>query len=149
MGQREVVKLSDGSYLCHAWSSPDGLVVTATTDGDYPSRVAFALLARAADTVKTARGPALASVAADVVPPEVPALRSLLLLYQDATSADQVERVKKDLDETNKIMVKTIEQLLERGDSLERLAERSEDLSFQSRHFVQSAQKLNSCCVLL
>ncbi len=54
-----------------------------------------------------------------------------------------------ELDETKDILVKSIDQLLERGEKLESLAEKSNDLSFHSKAFMKQAESMNSCCVIL
>ena len=43
---------------------------------------------------------------------------------------------------------KTIDNLLERGEKLDSLVERSDDLSKQSKMFYKQARKTNSCCVV-
>lgn len=42
---------------------------------------------------------------------------------------------------------KTIESVLERGEKLDNLVERSNALSAQSKMFYKTAKKQNSCCV--
>lgn len=53
------------------------------------------------------------------------------------------------LDETKDIVIKNIDQMLERGEKLDDLVLQSEDLSFQSKAFANRAEDLNSCCVIL
>ena len=51
-------------------------------------------------------------------------------------------------DETTDVLHKTIDNLLERGEKLDSLVERSDDLSKQSKMFYKQARKTNSCCVV-
>lgn len=44
---------------------------------------------------------------------------------------------------------KTIESVLERGEKIDNLVERSEDLSRQSKVFYTQAKKTNSCCTYM
>ena len=54
-------------------------------------------------------------------------------------------RVQQELDETKVVMHKTIESVLERGEKLDNLVERSNALSAQSKMFYKTAKKQNSC----
>lgn len=66
--------------------------------------------------------------------------------YQDPKQADPLLRMQDDLDETKIILRNTIEQVLERGEKLDDLVSKSEDLSAQSKAFYKTAKKTNSCC---
>lgn len=58
-----------------------------------------------------------------------PALATLLQKYQDPSEADSVLKIQKDLDETKDVLVKSIDNLLIRGEKLDSLADKSDDLS--------------------
>jgi synaptobrevin family protein YKT6 len=73
----------------------------------------------------------------------------VLAKYQNPTEADKVLKIQKELEETKQIVVKNIDQLLERGEKLDDLAQKSNDLSFQSKAFASRAEDLNRCCVIL
>ncbi len=79
----------------------------------------------------------------------VPALEKMLVQYQDPKNVDKIVAIRKDIDETREVLIKTIDQLLERGEKLENLASKSEDLSFQSKAFLNKSEDLNRCCVIL
>lgn len=66
--------------------------------------------------------------------------------YQDPKQADPLLRMQEDLDETKIILRNTIEQVLVRGEKLDDLVSKSEDLSAQSKAFYKTAKKTNSCC---
>lgn len=44
---------------------------------------------------------------------------------------------------------KTIDNVLERGEKLDDLVSKSQDLSSQSKVFYKQAKKTNSCCVVM
>jgi synaptobrevin family protein YKT6 len=69
--------------------------------------------------------------------------------YQQPEQVDSMMQIEKDLDATKGILLKSIDQLLVRGERLEDLAAKSNDLSFQSKAFMQKSKDLNSCCVIL
>jgi synaptobrevin family protein YKT6 len=79
----------------------------------------------------------------------LPELERLLQTYQDPQQADKIEAVKKELDETKEILFKSIDQVLQRGEKLETLVQRSEDLSFQSKAFLERSESMNRCCIIL
>ena len=70
-------------------------------------------------------------------------------MYQDPAAADKLMRIQRDLDETKVILHKTIESVLERGQRLDDLVAKSEDLSMASQMFYKQARKTNSCCTIM
>ena len=76
-------------------------------------------------------------------------LEAALAQYQDPLNADKIGRIQKELDETKIVLHKTIESVLERGEKLDTLVEKSNDLSLASQMFYKSARKTNSCCKMM
>eukprot|EP00918_Siedleckia_nematoides_P067814 GHVU01147601.1.p2 GENE.GHVU01147601.1~~GHVU01147601.1.p2 ORF type:complete len:129 (-),score=20.35 GHVU01147601.1:830-1216(-) len=70
----------------------------------------------------------------------------MLVKYQNPLEADKLLKVQSDLDEVKDVMLKNIDELLQRGEKLENLMERSEDLSQTSHQFYRTAKKNNQCC---
>ncbi len=60
--------------------------------------------------------------------------------------ADKLTKIQQDLDETKIILHKTIESVLDRGEKLDQLVDKSNDLSLASQMFYKQARKTNSCC---
>lgn len=95
---------------------------------------------------------------------------ALLKEYQNPTEADKLMRISKDLDEVSKsearffcnfaiacsqiecrlqtreIMILNIQQLLKRGEHLDDLMTKTDDLSKASEQFFRQAKSNNSCC---
>ena len=69
--------------------------------------------------------------------------------YQDPSQADSIMKVQQELDETKIVLHKTIESVLQRGEKLDSLVDKSEALSSSSRMFYKQAKKTNSCCVIV
>jgi synaptobrevin family protein YKT6 len=65
---------------------------------------------------------------------------------QDPVQADTLSKIQQDLDETKIILHKTIESVLDRGEKLDQLVDKSNDLSLASQMFYKQARKTNSCC---
>lgn len=78
-----------------------------------------------------------------------PFLTDALTKFQDPAEADKLTKIQRDLDETKIILHKTIENVLERGERLDSLVEKSSDLSAASQMFYKQAKKTNSCCTIL
>lgn len=131
----------------HAYARTEGLCGVIIADGDYPQRVAFTLLNKVLDEFlarhprsKWAMGqPKLA----------LPELDGYIMKYQDPKQADTIMRVQQELDETKIVLHKTIDSVLQRGEKLEDLVARSDELSSSSKLFAKQAKKTNSCCLIM
>jgi len=146
-GTRECV-LHQG-HVCSVHVRLDMLACAVVSDQEYPQRVAFALAAQCLDEfTKGVTTEQWSKTTKDTLF-QVPSIDTLLQKYQDPKQADKLEAIKKDLEETKAIMMKSIDQLLERGEKLENLTAKSEDLSFQSKAFLGKSEDLNKCCVIL
>jgi hypothetical protein len=64
---------------------------------------------------------------------------------QDPAAADKLTRVQAELDKTKTILHETIESVLDRGERLDDLVNKSNELSFASKQFYRQAKKTNSC----
>jgi synaptobrevin family protein YKT6 len=78
--------------------------------------------------------------------PKYPELRAALDKCQNPASADPMMRVQQELDETKIVMHKTMESLLARGEKLDDLVSKSDQLSSQSKVFYKTAKSTNACC---
>lgn len=134
-------------YYVHVYMRADGLCGCVTCDAEYPPRVAFSLLTKILEDfdIKCPQWKVETKNEAISWPP----LEELLQKYQDPSSADQIMKIQKNLDETKEVLHNTIEQVLARGEKLEDLVERSGELSSQSKLFYKQAKKANSCCAVL
>ena len=72
-----------------------------------------------------------------------------LAKYQDPANADQILRIQRNLDETRDVLHNTIDTVLQRGEKLEDLVDRSTELSAQSKMFYKQAKRANSCCAVV
>ena len=131
-------------YVGHIHTRRADLSAVIICDKDYPRRVAFAVLNEVLDSfIRDVPKDRWAST------PTYGKLRELIDKYQDPHQADSLLRVQKELDETKIIMHKTIEAVLERGERLEDLVDRSNELSTASKAFYKTAKSTNSCCKIM
>ena len=92
----------------------------------------------------------LAETVVDVQVPSVSEVcTQLVKKYQNPAEADKIMKIQKDLDDTKAILIQSMDKLLDRGEALNSLAAKSDDLSFQSKIFLDQSAGLNSCCSIL
>lgn len=65
------------------------------------------------------------------------------------TQKDKITEIQDDLDEAVDVLKISMEKLLSRGEQLEELLEKTENLREVSFKFQKQARKLNSCCLIL
>ena len=58
-------------------------------------------------------------------------------------------KIQRELDDTQIILRKTVDSVLERGEKIEDLVAKSDGLSTQSKLFYTQAKKQNSCCIVM
>ncbi|KAJ4758488.1 hypothetical protein LUZ62_068863 [Rhynchospora pubera] len=144
-GQRQSVQHEE--YKVHSYNR-NGLCAVAFMDDHYPIRSAFSLLNKVLDEYQKAFGDSWKLAKSDATQPW-PYLTDALTKFQDPAEADKLMKIQRDLDETKIILHKTIESVLERGERLDSLVEKSSDLSAASQMFYKQAKKTNQCCTVL
>ncbi|TDG44050.1 hypothetical protein AWZ03_009539 [Drosophila navojoa] len=133
------------AYMCHVYVRADNLAGVLIADHEYPHRVAHTLITKILDDFSATvsadqwQTGTESSIAFDSLP-------AFLVKYQDPKEADPLTKMQTDLDETKIILKSTIESVLERGEKLEDMVTKSEQLSMQSKAFYKTAKKTNSCC---
>ena len=75
--------------------------------------------------------------------------QQLLKQFQDPSQADQLSRIMNELEQTKLVLHETIEAALERGQKIDALVEKSNDLSGSSKMFYKTAKKQNQCCTFM
>ncbi|PPD75690.1 hypothetical protein GOBAR_DD27378 [Gossypium barbadense] len=140
-GQRQSVQHEE--YKVHAYNR-NGLVALGFMDDHYPVRSAFSLLNQVLDEYLKNFGESWRTVHADSAQ-SWPYLEEAL----DPAEADKLLKIQRELDETKIILHKTIDSVLERGEKLDSLVEKSSDLSAASQMFYKQAKRTNQCCTLL
>ena len=68
--------------------------------------------------------------------------------YESPGNFDKLIKVKNKIEDTKAIVHQSIEKLLERGEQLEDLVQKSEELSKTSKFFYTESKKLNRCCIV-
>jgi len=149
-GQRITVEVENmQEYQVHTFVSADGLAATLTADKEYPTRVAFAILNEVLEEFKA--DPQMRGWETEVRNEAFggwPVLGDKLSTCQDPASFDKILKIQRDLDTTQQVLHQTIDNILERGEKLDDLVQRSDELSATSKQFYRQARKTNSCCTI-
>jgi len=147
-GARTSVKQQ--GFLCHMYVSPHGVTAVCFADEEYPARVAFGYLSKLCeDFVGATGGQPVTSNEDNSVPSFQAAHTKLLVQFQDPTQADQLTKIMADLEQTKLVLHETIEAALERGQKIDDLIVKSNDLSGSSKMFYKTARKQNQCCTYM
>ncbi|WFD37179.1 palmitoyltransferase [Malassezia japonica] len=159
--QRQSIQENNFTAHVHARPAVDGISGVLVSDSEYPVRVAYSLLNKLLEEfiIKVPKATWQSQANSIALSGNVPAkgeglLRSsdfpqaqdYLSRYQDPRQADTILRVQQELDDTKIVLHNTIDSVLQRGEDLDKLVEKSGSLSQQSKMFYKSARKQNSCC---
>ncbi|ESX02131.1 hypothetical protein KL918_003674 [Ogataea parapolymorpha] len=147
-GQRQSVE--EGNYIGHVYTRAEGISGVIISDKDYPIRPAYTLLNKILDEYISIHPPNQWATVAEKTPDlAFDSLEPYLTKYQNPTEADAIMKVQQELDETKIVLQKSIESVLQRGEQLDSLVDKSEALTASSRTFYKQAKKTNSCCVIV
>ncbi|EYE96704.1 SNAP receptor SEC22 [Aspergillus ruber CBS 135680] len=137
--------IESGQYNLH-YLVKDDICFLSICDQSYPRKLAFTYLADVASEFTTTYSPAqyhspklrpYAFVEFDTF------IQRTKKLYQDSRASQNLDRVNDELKDVTKVMTKNIEDLLYRGDSLERMGELSGRLREDSKKYKKAAVRIN------
>lgn len=133
-GQRQDIE--EKSYTFHAYGRSEGVVGVIISDGEYPALVAHQLLSKIVDEF-LAKYPRTSFANPGISEGSCPLaqLKEYITKYQDPSQADSIMKIQRELDETKIVLHKTIESVLERGEKIDSLVQKSDGLSAQSKMF--------------
>ncbi|MCL7025895.1 hypothetical protein MKW94_029708 [Papaver nudicaule] len=134
-------------YKVHSYNR-NGLCALGFTDDHYPVRSAFYFLNKVLDEYEKEFGDSWKTAQIDATQPW-PYLTEALNKFHDPAEADQLLAIQRELDETKILLHKTIDGVLERGEKLDSLVEKSKDLTAASHLFYKQAKNANQCCTIL
>jgi len=140
--------IEEKDYTFHAYARSEGIAGILISDASYPALVAHQVLSKVLDEF-LAKNPRSTFMSPGVTTVPFPELKDYLAKFQDPSQADSIMKVQRELDETKIVLHKTIESVLERGEKIDTLVQKSDGLSAQSRMFYGQAKKQNSCCVIM
>jgi synaptobrevin family protein YKT6 len=147
-GQRQSIE--EGNYIGHTYTRAEGVACVIIADKEYPVRPAYTLINKILDEYLLVHHDNEWKLILQTTPQlQFGALEQYLQKYQDPTQADLIMKVQQELDETKIVLHKTIESVLQRGEKLDLLVDKSEALSSSLRMFYKQAKKTNLCCAIV
>ncbi|AEO62837.1 uncharacterized protein THITE_2107535 [Thermothielavioides terrestris NRRL 8126] len=137
--------IESGAYTLHYLISAD-IVYVAITDRAYPRKLAFTYLSDLAAEFSTTY-PAQQLLSPVLRPYAFMEFDTFIsrtkATYSDARATMNLDKLNDELRDVTKVMTKNIEDLLYRGDSLERMGELSSRLRDDSKKYRKAAVKIN------
>lgn len=137
--------IESGSYNLHYLVDND-ITFLCITDRSYPRKLAFTYLSDLAREFTTTypisqlHSPALRPYAFMEFDTFISRTKST---YSDARASQNLDKLNDELRDVTKVMTKNIEDLLYRGDSLERMGELSSRLRDDSKKYRRAAVRIN------
>ena len=119
------------AYTFHAYGRTEGIAGIIISDADYPALVAHQLLSKVVDEFLSQHPRSEYANTTSTL--SFPVLKDYIVKYQDPQQADSIMKIQKELDETKIVLHKTIESVLERGEKIDDLVQKSDGLSAQSK----------------
>lgn len=123
--ERKIFEHKEFQFLCHR---QENIVLVLVTDHEYPSRVSFDILREISITPTNSK------------------LIDVINNRQDGL--DTLSRIKNSIDETMVIAHENVNRVIQRGEDIDKLVEKSERLSATSKTFYKVAKKHNRCCII-
>ncbi|GCE98676.1 palmitoyltransferase [Zygosaccharomyces mellis] len=147
-GQRQSVE--EGNYVGHVYARSEGICGVIVTDKDYPVRPAYTLLNKLLEDYLVQHPPSQWEKVTETDQSlQMTGLNDTIKRYQDPSQADAIMKVQQELDETKIVLHNTIDSVLQRGEKLDNLVDKSETLNTSSKMFYKQAKKSNSCCIII
>ncbi|KAF9452175.1 protein transport protein Sec22 [Macrolepiota fuliginosa MF-IS2] len=139
--------IESGPYTLHYLIS-ENVVFLTIADKSYPRKLAFSFLDELSKEFATSYGPRVETVRKPYAFVGFDTFMSKTArLYQDTRTANAaasgLDRLNDDLQDVTRIMTKNMEELLWRGDSLDRMSHLSTSLRSESEKYRKAARNIN------
>jgi len=113
------------------------------SDEQFPRRIAFAFLADISPRfLEVSQSTSKGALAFAMNEEFSRVLKRQMEYFSYDPSVDKITQVQKKVDDTKKVMVENIERVLDRGEKIELLVTRTEQLQDQSYKFVEGSRSL-------
>ncbi|KAL8617330.1 Vesicle-associated membrane protein [Nucella lapillus] len=139
--QNSKLTYSHGSYLFH-YVAEDRIVYLCITDDDFERTKAFQFLNEIKRRFQMQYGVRAQTALPYAMNSEFSRVMSTQVRLASETRQDAVVRVQEEVDELKGIMVRNIDQIADRGERLELLVDKTEDLNAHSVTFKKTSRSL-------
>ncbi|EDQ89266.1 uncharacterized protein MONBRDRAFT_37114 [Monosiga brevicollis MX1] len=129
-------------YLFH-YVREDGIVYLCLADESFGRRAPFAFLAQIMKDFKPYKSASKSSIAYALNREFAPVLKRQMAAFNKG-SDDALDRARGEIEGVKHVMVENIEKVLQRGEQIDIMVEKAEDLSHESKRFQTSARKLKN-----
>jgi synaptobrevin homolog YKT6 len=144
-----ITNVQHKGYYFTVLTNNEGLSICAVlNNNEYPIRVLHRILKNTLEKYINEHGDKWKIINNDLLLP-MQNLSEKLNDFADPVKVDKIYKINNDLDSTKEIIHKTIDKVLERGEKIDVLVQRSKDLSKSSKQFYKTAIKMNRCCTIL
>lgn len=127
------------SYLIQS-----NIVYLCITDHAYPAKLAFSFLDELAKEFYTSYGTEAQSVSRPYAFLKFDNfIQKTKRLYQDTRATQNLDRLNAELQDVQRVMTKNIEDLIYRGDSLDKMQDLSSTLRSESKKYMRHAKRIN------
>lgn len=148
------------NYVCHANVYNSGLAITTVASKEYPRRIAIqcmnTCLAQFQDIMPKWKTFILKKRDENKdkdLQINLPQLVNICKRYEHPEDHDKLIQIDIQISETSKVMAKNIDEILDRGESLERLVSESNTLEARSKVFLGESKKAAACwrhmCIMM
>jgi vesicle transport protein SEC22 len=138
--------IESGAYTIHYLLDHEANIIYLTIcDHSYPAKLAFSYLDEISKEFSKSYG-------AEVNKPNLRPfsfvkfdnfMQQTKKLYQDTRATQNLDKLNAELQDVTRVMTKNIEDLLYRGDSLDRMSDLSSSLRTESKKYKRHAKKIN------
>jgi len=143
----DLPEMEDTIIFAHINESNIATVVVC--DKEYPENAAVKILLEMQKKFLELYQPSLLENYTGDQEMKFPELGVMITKYQDPKEADKLMKIESELAEIQKMLHKTMNDLLDRGEKLDDLLEQSKDISYTAKQFYSNAKKTNQkCCSL-
>jgi synaptobrevin family protein YKT6 len=132
-------------YHVHMHLMANGLGALALCDDEYPPRVAYSILSELM-TQFAAMKPEWVSIKHDS---NIKFVEKYIEKCQNPAEVDKIFKIQEDLDKTIEVLKASIDSIIDRGHTLDKLVKESEDLGLSAKLFYKNAAQTNKCCNLM
>ena len=133
-------------YVCHVYVMDDGLSIACVTTKNYPARAAFGMMFEVINKFRELK-PDWIKLVGRKKDKKIafPFMVNKCKQHHHPQENDKILKINAEVDKVKGIMQKNIEDILARGENLDRLIENTQDLEEGSKIFLKGSKETNSC----